>query len=130
MVDEKSVIHPTTWPTAPRLASMPNAPLHSTSARPPDGIRGPRCLGDLWKAKRKAKAEQQQKHRGQALRDSSQFGWVERSDTHQACNRPHGYRLAQPILRNAGMPSVTHQQSHRRRQTPHQEAEWNRCVRG
>jgi hypothetical protein len=36
---------------------MPNAPLHSTSTRPPEGIREPRCLGDLWAAERKAKAE-------------------------------------------------------------------------
>ena len=27
--------HP--WPIVPHLASLPNAPLHSTSARPPDG---------------------------------------------------------------------------------------------
>ena len=49
--------HP--WPIVPRLASMPNAPLHSTYARPPDGIQGPRCLHDLWAAKTK-----KQKHRG------------------------------------------------------------------
>ena len=34
--------HP--WPIVPRLASLPNAPLHSTSTRPPDGTGGPRRL--------------------------------------------------------------------------------------
>ena len=32
--------------------------LRSATFRPPDGIRGPRCLGDLWRA------EQRQKRRG------------------------------------------------------------------
>ncbi len=42
-------------PIVPRLASMPNAPLHSTYAQPPDGIRGSRCLGNLWMAERKSR---------------------------------------------------------------------------
>ncbi|RAR29865.1 hypothetical protein DP092_23545 [Pseudomonas sp. MDMC224] len=47
--------HP--WPIAPRLASMPNAPLHSTSTRPPDGIRGSRCLNVFGRqSKGKARA--------------------------------------------------------------------------
>ena len=41
----------------PRLASMPNAPLHNTSTRPPDGIRGPRRLGGFWKAERKGQSK-------------------------------------------------------------------------
>jgi len=53
--------HP--WPIVPRLASMPNAPLHSTYARPPDGTRGPRCLGELWKGERKAKAERKSQNK-------------------------------------------------------------------
>jgi hypothetical protein len=42
-------------------------------------------------------------------------GWVERSDTHQEA---------------VALLLVIYQRLHRRRQTPHQEAEWNRCVRG
>ena len=41
-----TVGHP--WPIVTHLASMPNAPLRSTSTRLPDGTRGPRRLRDLW----------------------------------------------------------------------------------
>ena len=37
-----TVGHP--WPIVPRLASLPNAPLCSTSTRPPDGTGGSRRL--------------------------------------------------------------------------------------
>ncbi len=78
--------HP--WPIVPRLASMPNAPLHSTYARPPDGIRGPRCLGDLWTAKQNVKAEAKASRASPLLQGRRTFvGWVERSDTHQAGNQ-------------------------------------------
>ena len=87
--------HP--WPIVPRLASMPNAPLHSTYARPPDGIRGPRCLSDLLMAERRTKAEQNIAAMGRSY-GFVVVGWVERSDIHQADNQPHGYRAAQPIL--------------------------------
>ena len=67
---------------------MPNAPLHNTSTRPPDGIRGPRCLGYLWTAERKTKAETKASRASPLLQARRTFvGWVERSDTHLAGNQ-------------------------------------------
>jgi hypothetical protein len=95
--------HP--WPGMPRLASMPNAPLHTTSTRPPDGVRGPRCLGGLWRAEPKATAEASRA--SPLLRGSGQsVGWVERSDTHQPDHHPTAWVspcstcAARPILQS------------------------------
>ena len=39
------------WPIVPHLASMPNAPLHSTYARPPDGAEPASSARSLCKAR-------------------------------------------------------------------------------